>query len=195
MTKIIDTMKPKEFPDIDWSMPLEHVDGTPLVFLTGLAAPDGEGDFHLIREDGLGFSLDQQKYGKTPLIVRPNGTEWDEDRNVGAVRVRNRRLSPASPKLDITPDGYKPLAAVLDRAFNQAAMGKGAERHAQGQAFDSQPMQHLINLYGLGFALGQVGKKSQEAMRLPSDRAVAELLGVIVYAAGAIIHIEKGAGK
>lgn len=87
--------------------------------------------------------------------------------------------------------GYESLADVLQRAFDQAANGKGAERHADQKPFDQQPMQRLCELYGPGFALGQAAKKSQEAMRLPTvERQVAELLGAINYLAGAIIHLE-----
>lgn len=87
--------------------------------------------------------------------------------------------------------GYESLYAVLFRALDQAQAGKGAERHAQGQPFDQQPMQSLIKLYGPGFALGQAAKKSQEALRLPTrDRQVAELLGAINYIAGAVIALE-----
>ncbi len=88
--------------------------------------------------------------------------------------------------------GYSSLADVLNRAFDQAARGKGAQRHAQGQAFNRQPMQDLIRLHGVGFATGQASKKAQESHRLPRSHAVAELLGAINYLAGAIIAIEAG---
>ena len=88
--------------------------------------------------------------------------------------------------------GFESLAAVLTEAYDQAARGKGAERHGRGAPFDEQPMQDLIRLYGTGFALGQSAKKTQEAQRLPTvDRQVRELLGAIVYIAGAIIHIQE----
>lgn len=96
--------------------------------------------------------------------------------------------SAASTAADTT--GYEPLASVLQRAYNQAAGGKGKERHAQGKPFVEQPMQELISLYGLGFALGQAGKKAQEAQRLPREKAVHELLGAIVYLAGAVVALE-----
>lgn len=89
-------------------------------------------------------------------------------------------------------EGYESLAAVLARAYAQASAGKGAQRHAQGQPFDRQPMQDLIRLHGVGFATGQASKKAQESQRLPRDRAVAELLGAINYLAGAVIAIEAG---
>lgn len=88
-------------------------------------------------------------------------------------------------------NGYESLALVLRRAFQQAASGKGKERHGQDLPFDHQPMQQLCGLYGVGFALGQAAKKAQESQRLPHDRAVNELLGAINYLAGAIIAIEK----
>lgn len=87
--------------------------------------------------------------------------------------------------------GYEQLTNVLARAFNQAAEGKGAERHADEKPFHEQLMQRLCELYGVGFALGQAAKKSQEAMRLPHERAVAELLGAINYLAGAVIFLER----
>ncbi len=90
-------------------------------------------------------------------------------------------------------DGYESLADVLERAYGQASAGKGAERHGQGLSFDEQPMQQLIRLYGIGFALGQAAKKAQEAQRLPTvERQVAELLGAINYLAGAVIALERG---
>jgi hypothetical protein len=88
-------------------------------------------------------------------------------------------------------DGYQSLARVLSRAFAQAAHGKGKERHSTGQPFDAQPMQALCDLYGPGFALGQAAKKAQEAQRLEHGAAIRELLGSIVYTAGAIIAMER----
>lgn len=93
-----------------------------------------------------------------------------------------------------TPANYLSLQAVLDNAFNQAAYGKGAERHAQSKPFEEQPMQKLIELYGTGFALGQAGKKMQESQRMDVDAAVRELYGAINYIAGTIIHLEKSNG-
>lgn len=87
--------------------------------------------------------------------------------------------------------GYEKLQGVLQRAYDQAARGKGHERHAQEKPFHEQPMQQLIDLYGVGFALGQAGKKAQESQRLGHDAAVRELLGGIVYLAGAVIAMER----
>lgn len=89
-------------------------------------------------------------------------------------------------------EGYERLASVLQRAYDQAARGKGKERHANGKPFHKQPMQDLIRLHGIGFATGQASKKASEAPGLPTmDRQVAELLGAIVYLAGAVISLES----
>ena len=96
--------------------------------------------------------------------------------------------------------GYEPLANVLQRAYDQAAMGKGVERHGQGQPFVQQPMQHLIALHGCGFAIGQSAKKAGEAQRMLTRSgdvapAVRELLGAIVYLAGAVVALELDAAR
>lgn len=92
-------------------------------------------------------------------------------------------------------EGYEQLAAVLQDAYDQAAKGKGAARHATGKPFHEQPMQDLIRLYGPGFALGQAGKKMQESQRMDRDAAERELLGAIVYIAGAIIAARGGVAE
>ena len=90
--------------------------------------------------------------------------------------------------------GYEQLADVLARAYDQAARGKGRERHANDRPFHLQPMQDLIRLHGVGFATGQASKKASEALGLPTvERQVAELLGAIVYLAGAVIALERQA--
>lgn len=94
----------------------------------------------------------------------------------------------------MTEPGYEKLADVLQRAYDQAAHGKGKERHAQERPFHQQPMQAVIQLHGVGFATGQASKKASEALRLPTlERQVAELLGAIVYLSGAVIALEAEA--
>jgi hypothetical protein len=91
--------------------------------------------------------------------------------------------------------GYESLADVLRRAYEQAAVGKGKERHANDLPFDRQPMQQIADRRGIGFLLGQADKKSEEAQgmldRGQVDAAIRELLGSIVYIAGAVIWIER----
>lgn len=101
-------------------------------------------------------------------------------------------LQPREGAFFLQATGYESLAMVLQRAFVQAAHGKGKERHAQGEAFDHQVMQDMARRFGVGALLGQAFKKSEESQRLPQDRAVNELLGAINYLAGAVIALERG---
>lgn len=89
--------------------------------------------------------------------------------------------------------GYESLANVLQRAYDQAAQGKGAKRHANSLPFDKQPMQSLSTLLGDHTGLlYQAMKKIQESTRMDKDAAVRELLGAINYCAGAVIFLEAG---
>jgi hypothetical protein len=45
--------------------------------------------------------------------------------------------------------------------------------------------------FGVGALLFQTYKKAEESQRLEHERAVAELLGGIVYLAGAVIELER----
>lgn len=91
--------------------------------------------------------------------------------------------------------GYGDLAGVLREAYRQAAIGKGAERHAgAGEAFADQVMQDGAKRFGVGALLFQAYKKSEESQRLPLDRGVNELLGAIVYLAGAVIARRRAEG-
>lgn len=92
-------------------------------------------------------------------------------------------------------DGYERLAGVLDRAYNQAAKGKGKERHAGDRPFHEQPMQQISELMGsIDGMVFQAIKKVNEARKLPTaERQVAELLGAINYIAGMVIFIENNA--
>ena len=95
------------------------------------------------------------------------------------------------------PPGYHKLFGVLMRAFEQAAGGKGKERHAkEGVPFEEQPMSAINKQLGSvdGF-IYQAHKKSLEAKRLPDGRAQAELLGSINYLCGAVIALDTWAKK
>ena len=92
------------------------------------------------------------------------------------------------------PD-YAGLGRALGAAYNQAAAGKGKERHANGQPFERQPTMEISRMVGPGYALGQAMKKSQEAGRMLSreehDRAQAEMLGAINYLAACWLYVEE----
>ena len=89
-------------------------------------------------------------------------------------------------------DDYHSLTCVLARAYEQAAKGKGAVRHADGRPFTEQPMQTISELLGTHEGLlYQAMKKIQESNRLEKEPAIRELLGAINYLAGAIIFLER----
>lgn len=98
---------------------------------------------------------------------------------------------------------YTSLFKVLVEAYEQAAVGKGAERHANALPYESQPMQVISGLLHSSEGLSwQAIKKVQEAhgilskaVRAGDPEAVKaakafhrkEMLGAINYLAGALI--------
>lgn len=92
--------------------------------------------------------------------------------------------------------GYETLACVLQAAYEQAAVGKGAERHATGLPFDQQPMQTSSDLLGTDAGLAfQAIKKVREGSAFDEfERFERELLGAINYIAGMIIWRQRQQG-
>ena len=93
-------------------------------------------------------------------------------------------------------DGYDSLRAIYAQALEQAQGGKGLERHANGLPFDQQPICQGGRRFGVGCLVYQAWKKSHEtpvllALDNGKERAVRELLGVINYAAAAIIVLQE----
>lgn len=87
---------------------------------------------------------------------------------------------------------YADLLKVLDKAYRQAAEGKGKQRHARGRPFKSQSIMEDQRLFGSPVgALTQVRKKALESQRLfelyGGPRAAEEMLGAIVNAAAAAL--------
>ena len=94
-------------------------------------------------------------------------------------------------------EAYQPLIDVLQSALEQAAFGKGKERHAGEKPFIRQPIMEIGRMVGMGYQTGQAMKKIQEAHTLLNlegkgpDAAILELLGAINYCAAAIIAIQE----
>lgn len=86
---------------------------------------------------------------------------------------------------------YELLMTVLMDAYQQAANGKGSDRHGNGLNFEDQDLLEITDRVGIGFPLGQAIKKICEGQRLTTDLARKEFLGAIVYLAGAIIWMER----
>lgn len=96
--------------------------------------------------------------------------------------------------LKVAPEGesnYDRLLSILMDAYEQAAKGKGAERHGNGLNFEDQDMMKIMDRVGINFALGQAIKKITEGSRLRRGKAKHEFLGAIIYLAGAILWMNK----
>jgi len=133
-----------------------------------LYKPSEEETEAIIRSTFLGQDVIAIKQQEPQQFCAGNNPDWNKD-----------------------PD-YKTLSDVLERAYQQAAHGKGKERHANNLPFDKQPMQTISQLVGSADGLRyQAIKKIQEAGRMDKDAAVKELLGAINYIAGVIIYIES----
>ena len=91
--------------------------------------------------------------------------------------------------------GYDALAKILQLALDQAQVGKGKERHANGRPFDKQPIMLIGRMVGTGYNVGQAMKKAQEAMRMEPARAQTELLGAINYLASAYLLLEENRSR
>ncbi|MNZ47730.1 hypothetical protein D3C78_654550 [compost metagenome] len=94
-----------------------------------------------------------------------------------------------------TMPGYEQLQDVLQAAMDQAAKGKGAERHANDLPFHEQRMQSISAMLDSDAGMAyQVCKKIAEARGMSHDARERELLGAIVYTAGMVIyHRERNA--
>ena len=109
-----------------------------------------------------------------------------------------RKLDPSLDIIDPVP-GYESLQLVLKLAYEQAAQGKGKERHAGGRVFDNQPImtipRTLNGIAGLGGLAYQVNKKTTEAVNMAVrdqvDAAQREFLGAINYLAAAYLYAES----
>jgi hypothetical protein len=86
-------------------------------------------------------------------------------------------------------DQYKSLHVTLTDCFDQAANGKGKERHADDQAFEDQPIMWIEKNFK-SFQLGQAVKKVHESQSLEKDAAIRELRGAVVYICAKIISLQ-----
>ena len=96
--------------------------------------------------------------------------------------------------------GYEALETVLCAAYNQAANGKGKERHAQDDPFLEQPIMEIGRLLkSIDGELYQAIKKAREGLIMArngeADRAVREFLGAINYVAAATLLVAEQSGE
>jgi len=94
-------------------------------------------------------------------------------------------------------DNYEALKNILQEAYDQAAKGKCAERHANSEPFENQPIMQETRGVGIGFPAGQARKKILEAVNCHEkhpERAIKDLLGAINYTAAVILYIRETMG-
>lgn len=92
-----------------------------------------------------------------------------------------------------TEEGYEKLVAVFQAAHDQAAHGKGKERHANGLPFHEQRMQSISKTLASADGMAyQVVKKMTEGLQFDDHkRREKELLGAINYLAGIVIYFRE----
>ena len=139
----------------------------------------------------------QKALGEVP--DETNAPENDEDEaTIDEATIDEDFFKNATPPLKEHP--YMVLRCILDEAYEQAAEGKGKERHAGDKPFLRQPIMEIGRMVGEGYNMGQAMKKLQEAetlLRLEGkgvEAAVRELLGAIVYTASAVILLREKYG-
>lgn len=146
-----------------------------------------------------------KKYLSDVILVLSDGNTFVEGFVKGTELFANCSGFSAPKKLYIGFDektdisfndpNYETLARVLKGAYNQAASGKGRERHANDKKFEDQPIMTIAKDHGLGFLSGQAEKKLKEAHTLlklkGKEAAIRELYGAINYTAALILAIEN----
>ena len=87
---------------------------------------------------------------------------------------------------------YGRLVYALSLAYDEAAFGKGKERHANNKPFEEQTMMVANRVTAGGFSWGQIFKKIQEIPNIKDfDLRKAEMVSIIVYAAGWVLWFEE----
>lgn len=142
----------------------------------------------------------QRRYceDQTACAVFLQGTKLDPDTNIAyCVHMDDdgdcyfEMPAAGKPAFEEVP-GYESLLAVLLQAYDQAARGKGVERHANGLPFVRQRMIKIDRAVKGGFCRGQAIKKIEESQGQDVEGAVKNLLGAINYIAGEIMRRREG---
>lgn len=147
-------------------------------------------EYDVIAEDSFSYRLKRDD-GKIDWFLKYRfEVVEDEVNNVDPVQSS----IPEQCDLKVDNPSYSSLKRVLDMAYDQASSGKGKERHANNDSFESQPICQIPRYQGsIDFVTGQAIKKCLEVTKLPTvDDKVRELLGAINYIAAGIIVLQEG---
>lgn len=125
--------------------------------------------------------------------LRPSTTDTNDDLDLTMVADDSGiRSTLFRFKNEKDRDDYLPLLRTFLGALEQAAYGKGRERHANDLPFIEQPILTMAHMLDSDAGLAQqVIKKTVEARSLPTKQArINELRGTLVYAAAMILFEE-----
>lgn len=170
--------------------------------ITGFTDPDViENVAKMIKANSqpAGFAWDGRKVGTSPAMAAPYGVKASKQQQYELTMEADDSGIP-SPLFIFRSkkdrDDYLPLLRTFLGALEQAAYGKGRERHANDLPFVEQPILTMAHMLDSDAGLAQqVIKKTIEARTLPTKQArINELRGTLVYAA-AMILFEEMYGK
>lgn len=173
------------------------------VSITGCTDPDElENAAKLIRVNSqrAAFAWDGRKVGTSPAMAAPYGVKASKKRQQYELTMEADDSGIPSPLFIFRSkkdrDDYLPLLRTFLGALEQAAYGKGRERHANDLPFIEQPILTMAHMLDSDAGLAQkVIKKTVEARSLPTKQArINELRGTLVYAA-AMVLFEEMYGK
>lgn len=142
------------------------------------------------------FAWDGRKVGTSPAMAAPYGVKASKKRQQYELTMDVDNSGIASPLFIFRSkkdrDDYLPLLRTFLGALEQAAYGKGRERHANDLPFVEQPILTMARMLDSDAGLAQqVIKKTVEARSLPTKKArINELRGTLVYAAAMILFEE-----
>lgn len=169
------------------------------VRITGCADPDAiENVAKMIKANSqpAAFAWDGRKASLPPVMAAPYGVKASKKRQQYELTMDVDNSGIASPLFIFRSkkdrDDYLPLLRTFLGALEQAAYGKGRERHANDLPFVKQPILTMAHMLDSDAGLAQqVIKKTIEARTLPTKAArISELRGTLVYAAAMILFDE-----
>ena len=142
------------------------------------------------------FAWDGRKASLPPVMAAPYGVKASKKRQQYELTMEADDSGIPSPLFIFRSkkdrDDYLPLLHTFLGALEQAAYGKGRERHANDLPFIEQPILTMAQMLDSDAGLAQqVIKKTIEARTLPTKQArINELRGTLVYAAAMILFEE-----
>lgn len=142
------------------------------------------------------FAWDGRKASLPPVMAAPYGVKASKKQQQYELTMDVDNSGITSPLFIFRNkkdrDDYLPLLRTFLGALEQAAYGKGRERHANDLPFTEQPILTMARMLDSDAGLAQqVIKKTIEARSLPSKTArINELRGTLVYAAAMVLFEE-----